>query len=58
MGSKHRHGIIVGAIGSFVWAYAAVQRGTIDLVVIEVLLGLLGLRAWRNWDVESSRRVS
>jgi len=49
LGNQKRYALLLGAVGSFIWAYEGWAMGRLDLIVIEVILGSLGIRAWRRW---------
>jgi hypothetical protein len=50
MANKSRSAIILGIIGSFLWGIEGFRMCRWDLVTIEFILALLGLRTYLLWQ--------
>lgn len=49
LGKKHRYALILGIIGSLMWAHIAYAKLMWDLLSIEILLASFQVRAWWLW---------
>jgi len=52
IGKKYRHAILLGVLGSLIWAIKGLTNWWWDLIFIEVALGSLQLLAWYRWRNE------
>lgn len=49
LGNKHRYGIMLGILGSVIWAGIAYNKAMWDLITIEIVLAAVQVRAWWLW---------
>lgn len=49
LGNKHRYGMVLGIIGSLLWATVGYQKAMWDLLTIELVLASVQVRAWWLW---------
>ena len=49
IGYKWSHAILVGVLGSLLWAIVAYNKEMWDLFTVEVVLGSIQLRGWYKW---------
>lgn len=52
IGYKELHAILVGVVGSLLWAVKAWYFEMYDLLTIEIVLGLIQLGSWWRWKTK------